>query len=569
MATITYLPDDVIVIILENKSISLEDIMNFKSTCKRFQQITLSNKFWEKKYYQSCPTAEKKYDTEKQKQIFHHIDFKERMKAGLYCIQRLQYYEFVMSENKLRNTDKEQLEHLLRLIAENSMVYYLVWDEINRISAQKSCKLFSNLTREYNIKLIFYYLKQYRFIYKQMKFINKPKTKLLLEKQLTIVAQHFQPHVSYSGVKMWLNGIAQTILCRLKSKYPAHSILSTTLEQFSFWRDNNIDDNFWNETESKQIMCILEEYIFSELEIYEFHHLLKALDLEAKYIKYIAGCFRIYLLTVAYHIVARRLGIRSVLRTHGIVIAIIWKPKYNTHNWDNAEYFFMNQNYSLFYPSNIIRGRYPSNEHLLMESSEYIWLTREIMIIYRIKLECYHNIYCKWNFKIFNFKYKNITNTIEVRSNAVKKPLKRRTKNVKFAVGMIVRHTWQDYSCIHNHDGIIIGWHRKCDRMLRDKLDKTIMLPYLRQCSEHYHICECQQFSASAHQVHYIILAENNRICYVQQDQLSICSPKKINNIEIGRYFSSFEGTYYIPNESLRKHYPNDTAAIAKILVKQ
>lgn len=37
----------------------------------------------------------------------------------------------------LYDTDKEQLESLLRSIAENSMTYSFVLDEINRISAQK------------------------------------------------------------------------------------------------------------------------------------------------------------------------------------------------------------------------------------------------------------------------------------------------------------------------------------------------------------------------------------------------------------------------------------------------
>lgn len=44
----------------------------------------------------------------------------------------------MMSENKLRNTDKEQLERLLRSTVENSMTYYFVLDEINKISAQQS-----------------------------------------------------------------------------------------------------------------------------------------------------------------------------------------------------------------------------------------------------------------------------------------------------------------------------------------------------------------------------------------------------------------------------------------------
>ncbi|XP_029677206.1 uncharacterized protein LOC115244008 [Formica exsecta] len=284
-----------------------------------------------------------------------------------------------------------------------------------------------------------------------MKFMKMPKIKLLLEKQLTIVAQYFQPHVSYSAVKTWLDGIAQTVLSRLKNKYPAHSICSTTLEQFSFWRDNNIDDNFWNEIESRQIMWILEKYIFSELKIYKWHQLLITSDLKADCIKYNAECFRRHLLTVTYHIVARRLGICSILGIKETDIAITWKPKY--------------------------------------------------------------------------------------------------------------------------HDGVIIGWHRECDRTFQTTLEQTNMCPYLQKCygHDHNHVCTCQQYSANAHQLHYIILTENNscKIYIFFLDQLSIRPPRKIDNIEIGRYFSSFEGAYYVPNESLRKHYPKDTAEIAKILAQQ
>ncbi|XP_029680157.1 F-box only protein 21-like [Formica exsecta] len=234
MATIMQLPHEVIVHILQNESISAVDLIRFGSTCTRLQQVIHDNKLCERKYYQSCPTAEKKYNRENQKKIFHHINFKERLEAGLYYIQKLQYYAIMISQNKLCNTDKEQLERLLGSITEDSTTYYFVWDEINGISAQKSCKLFSNLTSEYYLKLIFYCLKRYRFVYKQMKFINMPNTKELLEKQLTIVAQCFQPHVSYSAVKTWLDEIVQTVLFRLKNKYLAHSICSTALEQFSF-----------------------------------------------------------------------------------------------------------------------------------------------------------------------------------------------------------------------------------------------------------------------------------------------------------------------------------------------
>ncbi|XP_050459532.1 uncharacterized protein LOC126855710, partial [Cataglyphis hispanica] len=280
MATITDLPDDVIFIILENKSISYEDIANFQSTCKRLQQITLSNKFWERKYYQSCPTAENKYNKTKQKKIFHQNNFKEKLKAGLYHVQKFQNYASLMSENNLTDIDKKQFEHHLRSTVQISMIYYLVRDEIERISAQKLYQLFPNLTREYYLKLTCHYLKQYRFIHKQVKLMSKLKTKFLLEKQLTIIAQYFQPHVSYWAIKTWLDEIAQTVLSRLMEKYPAHSIFSATSEQFSFWSDNNIADNFWNETESRQIIDVLEEYIFCDLVIYKLPRLMKILHLE-------------------------------------------------------------------------------------------------------------------------------------------------------------------------------------------------------------------------------------------------------------------------------------------------
>ncbi|EFN60296.1 hypothetical protein EAG_00093, partial [Camponotus floridanus] len=40
---------------------------------------------------------------------------------------------------------------------------------------------------------------------------------------------------------------------------------SILLEQFSFWGDNNISENFWNSTEASQIIRIIGEYIFSDL----------------------------------------------------------------------------------------------------------------------------------------------------------------------------------------------------------------------------------------------------------------------------------------------------------------
>ncbi|KAL6420201.1 hypothetical protein ACFW04_013821 [Cataglyphis niger] len=156
----------------------------------------------------------------------------------------------------------------------------------------------------------------------------------------------------------------------------------------------------------------------------------------------------------------------------------------------------------------------------------------------------------------------------QIKYNAVQKQIKRRPKKIKFAVGIIVTH--RDYSSNAKiiHNGVIIGWHPTCNKKFLHRLRKSNMFPYLclyKQC----HVCICHQFADSTQEPHYVILTEINKICYIEQNQLSICAPKEIENVEIGKCFSKFVGTHYVPNKSLIERYPNDTAAIEKILTKQ
>ncbi|KAM0734483.1 F-box only protein 21 [Formica fusca] len=85
---------------------------------------------------------------------------------------------------------------------------------------------------------------------------------------------------------------------------------------------------------------------------------------------------------------------------------------------------------------------------------------------------------------------------------------------------------------------------------------------------KHTYFCKCGIFGTHkiCNQPHYIILADNNKICYAPQSFVSICPPKWINNIEIGQYFSRFENTHYVPNKALANAYPYDIAAIPRIL---
>lgn len=125
----------------------------------------------------------------------------------------------------------------------------------------------SNLTYRYYVKKLLRYLQQCHLKSIWQEFINYPDKQQILEQAATIVAQWYQPrkHVSYSHVKASLASIAQQVLECLKKEHPEHSIFSTSTELFSFWENNNIDDNQWNSIEGKQIIDTLRKVLFEEV----------------------------------------------------------------------------------------------------------------------------------------------------------------------------------------------------------------------------------------------------------------------------------------------------------------
>ncbi|XP_072750098.1 uncharacterized protein [Anoplolepis gracilipes] len=138
----------------------------------------------------------------------------------------------------------------------------------------------------------------------------------------------------------------------------------------------------------------------------------------------------------------------------------------------------------------------------------------------------------------------------------IEKEHRQRSEKIIFAVGMIVIH--QDER--NDKVGVIIGWH---DRKNQNAI-------YYRHQESFMSLCKCLTTSEEF-DPHYLILHDNNEICYIPQSSIkAICrTPKWINNSEIGRYFCKFEGTYYVPNEMLAKHYPNDAAVVLNMISKQ
>ncbi|XP_029160224.1 uncharacterized protein LOC114932240 [Nylanderia fulva] len=147
------------------------------------------------------------------------------------------------------------------------MEYFFIIDEIKNMLSQSLGRTDCNFTERYYYTRFLRELRLNSIKLEFEKMLDLPGRQQLMERVAIFVAQSLQPEkdVFYSNVKTSLDRIAQDVLNCLREKHLKHSIFSTSDETFSYWENNNIDDNHWDEKESTQIMDTLQKYIFEAL----------------------------------------------------------------------------------------------------------------------------------------------------------------------------------------------------------------------------------------------------------------------------------------------------------------
>ncbi|XP_029163952.1 uncharacterized protein LOC114935311 [Nylanderia fulva] len=322
MATIMFLPNEIILIILEK--LSIKDIEYFSSTCKTFRQIEWGNILWIKKFYQRWPTMKNVYDKMKSEDL-QQIDFKKELKENAKFAKKMwEFVHYLFMDNSNDDIKKDLLLDFLYSNA-GSTNYFLLLDEFKRIFAQSAREPGHDLTRRFNSRFIFRLIRHSRTRFKYLKFINKPKEQQFLEQLVTIVVQWFTPlqHVSYSRIQALLDKIAQQVLQTLRKECPKHPILTVANEHYIYWKTNNINYSYWNYKEILPISFITERIIFSQTNFQTLNQLWLTHQNQDAY-NISEGSEKLFLLTI-YHSVLRRFGIYSLL-IGGCLLQIFWKP---------------------------------------------------------------------------------------------------------------------------------------------------------------------------------------------------------------------------------------------------
>lgn len=151
---------------------------------------------------------------------------------------------------------------------------------------------------------------------------------------------------------------------------------------------------------------------------------------------------------------------------------------------------------------------------------------------------------------IVSYMYRSAITTLEtqkVRSEGRKINCQPRNQNcnVKFAVGMIMKHKKYNYRCV------IYGWDNLC-KASQDWI--TQMGVY--------------ELKHKDQQPFYMVLVDDGTNRYAAQENLihdDEMTP--IAHSAVGRYFESFHGSYYLPNEQKLQEYPDDNMAREKAII--
>ncbi|CAL7947557.1 unnamed protein product [Xylocopa violacea] len=603
------LPSEVIMYILENKQLELSDVINFSSTCKTLRAIVNeSNKLWKTKFFQRWPFLEEVYQTSKELEG-KIINWREEVKASVNSRKKLLYHLSLMSSKHYKKVPfsnsgfKEYDSLVCPEEGAHPLAYYFLVDEL--VSLIKCPVRSSNLTHRYYALIVVRYLRQKHLKSEWEKFISLPPKQQTLECGAIIVAQWSQPekHISYLEISSKLDSIAEQTKELLREHHPKHPIFSVPKETFTFWKNNIIDDNQWNVSDSKQITNALCTVLFKKLGFHgneQMYYSLENLFID----RVLENRHGIPItLAIVFESVARRLGIRCEPVIFPSHFLLRWRESYDSES-KNIENFYIDvfnggqfltkkncprissvskcplENYNIRDAASAIEvvTRMADNLELAATQPDRVTRVRSAFefrhmiqpndvktILHLVEMYAALNIDLTELVKIIDNMLKNpdlmstrqavmiISESLQQYQQNLEPEIqehmhnipKKRTPQVKYAIGLIMMHRVEGYLCV------ITGWDA-C--YMRDK----------ESMNEVYG----EDADGDLEQPFYYILYPES-YCYVAQENLVLApNPQWIDHHQIGRYFCKFSDTHYIPNEESAREYPEDEQVRNELIAK-
>ncbi|XP_058137408.1 F-box only protein 21 isoform X6 [Dasypus novemcinctus] len=521
LSCLVNLPGEVLEYILCSGSLTAADIGRVSSTCRRLRELCQSSgKVWKEQFRVRWPSLMKHYSPTDYVNWLE--EYKVRQKAGLEARKIVASFSKRFFSEHVPCNGFSDIENL-----EGPEIFFE--DELVCILNMEGRKA---LTWKYYAKKILYYLRQQKILNNLKAFLQQPDDYESYLEGAVYIDQYCNPlsDISLKDIQAQIDSIVELVCKTLRGINSRHPSLAFKAGESSMIMEIELQS---------QVLDAMNYVLYDQLKF------------KGNRMDYY-NALNLYM----HQVLIRRTGIPismsllylTIARQLGVPLEPVNFPSHFLLRWcQGAEGEGIDQSYQLLRDSlDLYLAMYPDQVQLLLLQARLyfhlgIWPEKSFCLVLKV-LDILQHIQTldPGQHGAVGYLVQHTLEHIERKKEEVGVEVKLRSdekhRDVCYSIGLIMKHKRYGYNCV------IYGW------------DPTCMMghEWIRNMNVH-------SLPHGHHQPFYNVLVEDGSCRYAAQENLEYnVEPQEISHPDVGRYFSEFTGTHYIPNAELEIRYPED-----------
>ncbi|XP_060594764.1 F-box only protein 21-like isoform X2 [Ruditapes philippinarum] len=581
-ACILELPVEIIEHIFTYTILDYKDVLNVSEVCSILHEVGRNNKIWRQKLGQRWPRMLARY--QRLKVYDWYKEFKSRHSFGVRvksAVGGLSSQHYLHDE-----VSKEDFHEFTTMTHEHEQAGEFLIDELMSIVNDGDSD--KNLTLKYYAEKVLRFMQQTLLSKKVQAFTEVPPECQLLETGACLLAQWCQPFENFTqnDISDQLDSLASEVSHNLKTTWPHHPAVKADINIES------VTSDLWNSEHCKMVLDSINRVMFNK---HKFEgNKTRYYDINNSYInKVLSSETGIPItLSIVYSAIARRLGVICEPVNAPSHFLLRWKqdPSQSLEHmytyidvFNGGKFLSYGQlhtalnvpetlinlnNMKITSPVQVLermirnliaigreQGRMGDNLLCLRNALEFSLLISpddfEMRLLLVRVLQNLQVIADEDQNRMGLVAYLMDAAQTQMEDNKVNKDkrkinvkTRKKPKDALYSVGLIMKHRRYDYDCV------IYGWDAKCEathewiiQMGVDRLPHKDKQPF------------------------YNVLVSDGTNRYAAEESLEMhpeCCP--ITHPEVGKYFTSYEKTHYIPNTEKATEYPEDIELTEKLV---
>lgn len=582
------LPPEILEKVLISPNVNIADVVYASSTCNYLRSVVNnSNLIWKCKIIQRWPQLERILLKKTNVDFFGEVKIIYGIRGRALDILKTMSPRFY-KKHELSDMDLDEWRDLINT---EQHYYYLVaylMEIVNTDSYIDSIDVVplntpGNKTFQYYAAKVLRFIRQLHLTNVWKKFIELPPKFQLLEIGAVFVSQWSAPNVDVDleSVQSQLDEIAEQVKVSLRETHPNHPIFKKQPSDFLQWRNENIPDHQYDPIECWNLLHTLRQVIFSQ---YKFRG-----NNEFYYMPQNSFIDQVLLhrhglpitLSIIFEAVARRVGLKFDpinfpshfllrFRECGKTISCYYLDAFNEGQIVSSCPSLHVSNRDKFQPATAVQVVQRMANNLEISARQYLdpngRITKLRSSLELLKLVNPRDIpalvnlarlYMLQNMDTKPLKQFLLQQTFEMpqlaqrivhmlrdydahherETESAQVEAAQRNAQLKFAVGMVMEHLTLKYKCV------LYDWDPVCLAAAEWQRNNNV-------CSLKFK--DLQPF--------YNVLVEDGSHRYVAQENLVPTTDTGFLYLidEVGRHFSHFYKTHYVPNAEKEREYPED-----------